>query len=227
MCLFYNLKGQYPDDGTGQDQLLMICIRRANLDAFWARERSTVAKNRAEMASFLHASSSLGIAAPLPHRGPFPVGDRFGFATACAILVKSCRAGHNADQIEFETAHKVCSMVANYIHTTPGGTGLATAGSGDRSGMFFSGSPTNGLWFKRYLTGCHRRIGNIWIPDRAITVEIILGLLELLEEEYHLLETGQRRLEVCSTAALIVTGYSAALQGEEIPQIDVGMLWRY
>ncbi|KAL7567918.1 hypothetical protein ACA910_019631 [Epithemia clementina (nom. ined.)] len=141
--------------------------------------------------------------------------------------MKSRRPGRNADQIQYETARKIRSTISNFIHTTLGGVGLATTGSGDRSSMFFLGSPTNSLWFKRFMMGCHRRMGDVWIPDRAVTVEIVLALLDLLDEEFKALQVGQRRLEVCLTGALIVAGYTAALHGEELPQIDVGMLCRY
>ncbi|KAL7557345.1 hypothetical protein ACA910_003251 [Epithemia clementina (nom. ined.)] len=70
-------------------------------------------------------------------------------------------------------------------------------------------------------------MGDVWIPDRAVTVEIVLALLDLLDEDFKALQVGQRRLEVCLTGALIVAGYTAALRGEELPQIDVGMLRRY
>ncbi|KAL7571173.1 hypothetical protein ACA910_014771 [Epithemia clementina (nom. ined.)] len=36
-----------------------------------------------------------------------------------------------------------------------------------------------------------------------------------------------RRLEVCLTASLLIVGFTAALRGEEIPQIDIGMMRKY
>ncbi|KAL7572453.1 hypothetical protein ACA910_006629 [Epithemia clementina (nom. ined.)] len=71
-------------------------------------------------------------------------------------------------------------------------------------------------------------MGDVLIPDRATTLEVVTGCLELLEEEYLAVKPGnQRRSEVCLTAGMLVTGYTAALQGEEIPQIDLGMMQKY
>ncbi|KAL7577651.1 hypothetical protein ACA910_015165 [Epithemia clementina (nom. ined.)] len=55
----------------------------------------------------------------------------------------------------------------------------------------------------------------------------MLGLLQLLDDEYETLQSGQRRLEVSLTGTLVVTSYTAALREEELPQIDIGMLRRY
>ncbi|KAL7568367.1 hypothetical protein ACA910_012089 [Epithemia clementina (nom. ined.)] len=156
---------RYPSEASTKDQLLLICIKRANLDAVWSRERSTVSKNRTEMAGFLHSADTLGIDCPLPERGLFPVGDTTGMGTACTMLVKTLQAGRNADCIQFETARNICSTVSNFIHTTPFGSGASTVGTSDRSGLFFLGSPTNSLWFRQLMLGCHCRMGDMWIPD--------------------------------------------------------------
>ncbi|KAL7565458.1 hypothetical protein ACA910_020841 [Epithemia clementina (nom. ined.)] len=226
-CAFYNMKMRYPAETSTKDQLLLNCIRRANLDAFWSRERSTVSKNRLEMAGFLRSAKTLGIDWPLPERGLFPLGDTTGMGTACAMLVKTLRAGRNADCIQFETARKVCSAVSNFIHTTPFGAGASTIGTSDWGGLFFSERPTNSLWFRQFMLGCHRCMGDV-ILDRATTLEVVTGCLELLEEEYSSVKPGnQQRLEVCLMAGMLVVGYTAALRGEEIPQIDLGMMQKY
>ena len=228
-CTFFNLKGRYPLAESNADEMLQVCIRRALLDAFWSRERSTVQKNRGEMIGFLEASESLGVVSPLPVRGPFPVGDFWGVGTAC-VMLKTMRSGRNADQIQFETARKVRSVVSNFVHTVPGGVGMATVSSGDRGGQFFTGSPTNSFWFRRFMTGCHRRMGDVWIPDRAATLEEVKSALVILESDLaDMQETAgnHRALEVVVTGALVVIGYTAALRGEEIPQVDLGMLRKY
>ncbi|KAL7567487.1 hypothetical protein ACA910_009500 [Epithemia clementina (nom. ined.)] len=227
-CLFYNLKSRYPTQDDGADNLLLLCIRRANLDAFWSQERSTVNKNKTEMASFLDSATLLGIRHPLPNRVPFPVGDTFGMGTVCAMLLKTLRAGKNSTQIQFETARKVRSTVSNFVHTAPDGVGLATISTGEQGRLVFSGSSTNSMWFKHFLTGCHQRMGDLWIPDRALRLDEVLGCLEILETDYTtLVQGGQQKLEICLTSALLVVGYTAALRGEEIPQVDLGMMRKY
>ena len=38
LCHFRRLKWRDPDSSQASDELTLLCIRRANLDAFWARE---------------------------------------------------------------------------------------------------------------------------------------------------------------------------------------------
>ncbi|KAL7564156.1 hypothetical protein ACA910_021131 [Epithemia clementina (nom. ined.)] len=102
-CAFLNIRGRYPDEQRfSKDRLLLLCIRRANLDAFWAQEQSTVQRNKIQMRGLLDAARQLGIDEPLPHRGPFPTNDSFGMGTACVMLMKTLRAGKNAEQIQLK-----------------------------------------------------------------------------------------------------------------------------
>ncbi|KAL7561778.1 hypothetical protein ACA910_013318 [Epithemia clementina (nom. ined.)] len=140
------------------------------------------------------------------------------------MLMKTLRSGKNAKQIQFETTQKIRSVVSNFIHTTPHGVGAATIGYGERGSQFFSGSPTNSHWFKRFMSGCHRHMGDVWVPDKACTLDEILASLDILQQEFLLLNYGQRRLKVCLTASMLITGYTAALRGEELSLIDIGMM---
>ena len=226
-CMFYNMKGRFQREGSKEDKLLSVCVRRAILDAFWARERSTVEKNWREMRNLQKTANLIGLSEPLPQRGPFEIGDSVGMSIACILLMKSLQDGRNSKHIQFETARKVRSVVSNFIHTLPGGTGMSTMGTGDRTALMFTSSPTNSFWFKRFMAGCHRRMGDVWIPDRAVTLEEVLCGLSILEKEWANFPQGQRKMEIALTGALVVIGFCAALRGEEIPQVDVGLLRKH
>jgi hypothetical protein len=226
-CMFVNLKGRKAGASV-KDELVELCIRRAILDSFWSRETSTVEKNRNEMRRFLETADLLGINNPLPKRGPFPIGEDQGLGVACTILIRSLDAGRNAKHVQFETIRKLRSVVSNFIHTTPGGVGFSTISAGEGGGQFFSSSPTNCFWFKRFLVGCHRRMGDVWIPDRAITMPELNGCLNVLEGDWTRESLSkQERLEVALSGVLLTTGFGAALRGEEIPQIEVGGIRKY
>ena len=49
LCHFVNIQGRLPEPSDEQDKLLLLTIRRVVLDSLWARERSTVTKNRDEI----------------------------------------------------------------------------------------------------------------------------------------------------------------------------------
>ena len=46
LCIFRKLRGKNPDIKDSQDELLVHCIRRMNLDAFWSRSSATIYGNR-------------------------------------------------------------------------------------------------------------------------------------------------------------------------------------
>ncbi|KAL7578710.1 hypothetical protein ACA910_015949 [Epithemia clementina (nom. ined.)] len=77
------------------------------------------------------------------------------------------------------------------------------------------------------MSGCNRRMGDVWIPDKAVTLEEIQAALEILQIEYTTLSHCHHCLKVCLTATLLIVGYTAALRGEEIPQIDIGRIQKY
>jgi hypothetical protein len=181
-CHFYNIQQRRPGSKV-QDEVLLMCIRRANLDAFWSKETATVSANRREGARVLSVSARLGVDHPYPERHPFEVDDSFGMLIACQSLLRSLDPGKNTDTIQFETMRKLRSHYSNFYHTLPMGTGW-TMITGGRGTSTFTGSPTYSFWFRCFMTGCHRRMGDKWITDRATTLEEVLHCYILLEEDW-------------------------------------------
>jgi hypothetical protein len=163
------------------DVLTMLCIRRATLDSLWARERSTVNSSRLEGVRYLGICRSMGLVKEAyPPRGPFPVEDAWGMQVACAILIRSLDRGRNADTIQYETMRKLRSHIANFVHTYPGGIRPRFMGEEGAAGAV-SNSPTNAEWFRRFMKGCHRRMGDVWMPDKPVTIQELLKCLALLK----------------------------------------------
>ena len=221
-CVFVNVN-LCPPSAADMDSVFMICVRRVILDSLWSREPETVRQNLTTLRGYLTTMALFEVDNPLPPRGPFAVDDSFGYKAAAVLVWKSMEAGRNSAHVQFSSIRKVRSALSNYTHTTPGGVGWSTIGSGESGGQVFTNSPTNSLWFRRFLLGCHKRMGDVWIPDRAITVDEIHVALGILEEGWGKsgLEFGER-MEIALTGALLVIGFAAALRGEELPQIDLG-----
>ena len=186
-CHFYNMKGRRAIENLSTDELLLLCIRRASLDACWSRERSTVGANLREAKRFLDNMCLLGVETiAFPPKGPHPYGDTWGMRVACGFLLRSKDRGRNARHVQFETVRRTRSMYSNVTHTCEGGTGLSLTGS-DGS-MTVSNASTNKPWFRRFMLGCHRRMGDVWLPDQPITMKIMEVCLSELEENWTLFE---------------------------------------
>jgi hypothetical protein len=227
VCHFRNIQGRSPGDDH-RDKLFMMCIRRANLDALWSRESATVRTNRGRFNKVMGLSEMLGVEDPYPDRGPYPEQDSFGVKVACMMLLRSLDRGVNAKTIQYETMRGVRSHYSNFTHTVPGGAGYATIGDNSRGATFFSNSPTNSYWFRRFMQGCHRRMGDVWMPDRALTIDELLHCLVLLEEDWLAFANDPAgRLRTALTGFSLTAGYCAALRGEEITQLDLGAMRKY
>jgi hypothetical protein len=106
LCHFYNIQRRGPGAKV-QDEVLLMCIWRASLDAFWSRESSTVLANLRESGRVLSVCARLGVDQLYPERGPFEIGDLFGMMIACQSLLRSLAPGKNTDMIQFETMRKL------------------------------------------------------------------------------------------------------------------------
>lgn len=79
-------------------------LRRANLDALWGRETTTVAANRRNLNQLIRLwSEHIGVEPQLPALGPFPAHDAFGVTAAVAMLAKSLEPGRYKSHTQFET----------------------------------------------------------------------------------------------------------------------------
>jgi hypothetical protein len=77
-CQFINMQKMNPSLTSQKDQYLMKLIRRANLDACWAREPSLVASNLGQARKMEMIGEEIGLDSVGPKMGPFPVKDTFG-----------------------------------------------------------------------------------------------------------------------------------------------------
>jgi hypothetical protein len=126
----------------------------------------------------------MGIKDPYEPRGPYPVHDVDGMKTAFSLLLCLLDAGKNADTIQNETIlFELGWHMSNFVHTMPGGLG-STFIADDGKGDTVSTSPRNSDWFKRFMRGCHKRMGDVWIPDRALTMRELLCSQTLLENDW-------------------------------------------
>ena len=72
------------------------------------------------------------------------------------------------------------SFYSNYAHACPGGTGMtfmSTEGAGARVSNFAS----NYVWFQKFIQGIHCSMGDVWLPNQAISQYELLACIEVLE----------------------------------------------
>jgi hypothetical protein len=162
LCHFRNIKKCDPFASHLKDLSLLCGIRRANLDAFWARRPGTVKINLTLMVGIVKFQEEChGIPRGQMFRPqvPHPVEDTFVMMTAVVLLDHSLNAGINAATVQFNTIHKTRSAMSNYKRTTaPEMRHAALAGykKGERLG--FTNTSVYSMWFDRFIVGCHVRM---------------------------------------------------------------------
>ena len=181
-CLFFTLKGRTHIPYNVRDQFLLMCLRRANLDAFWAREPSTVGANRRDVERMIKLAGDVGIDPVFEPLGPFPVEDIQGTFVAVTMLQRSLEPGKHATYSQFQTIRKLRSAHSNqYMASVKGALASATLGR-TLGKTFLTQCPTNSIWFERFAMGCLKRMGQIVKQDLGISIEVELALLDLIKK---------------------------------------------
>jgi hypothetical protein len=223
LCHFRNCYWRNPREDNMQDEWTLTCMTRANIDAFWSRRKSTVLGNLGEYRRFMRLSRRFGVDQPTASfpRGPFPIKDSFGMMPAISCLQRSFDPGHNSATVQWDTMRGIRTCYANMIHTTPLGTGGSTLTTGKKA-MYVTQSPTNSLWFKRFMIGTHERMGDVKIQDAAISIDVMLAFqeeLEMLWAEAWKTQAMEMLYELACIGAVSTSGFSAGLRGEELGHI--------
>jgi hypothetical protein len=171
-------------------------------------------------------ASLMGIVKPYPPRGPFPVEDEWRMGPAAVLLMRLLDKGKNSEFVQYETIRKVRSHFSNFIHTILGGISDMFISS-DNVVNGISRSATNTPWFKRFMKGWHSRMGDVWCPDRPLTMREGLLSQSLLEEDWKTFEKDAiGRLRTAITG-MMITGLGGGMRGEEMVRVDVGLIRKH
>jgi len=169
---FVNVMGREPLDQSATD-IRMKCIRRVMLDAFWAREPTTVGHVLQGARTGLAITTPLGFAGKLfGPRGPFPVQDADRMAAAIVMVQHSLTKGRCSDTVQFETVQKFRAAVSNVYHSSIEGQGAMVMAKDTRK-LQVTKCPTYTAFFECFCHGMHKRMGDIMRPERALLHEIL------------------------------------------------------
>ena len=210
-----------PVDDLPSDVRLLKFIRRANLDAIWSSEPKTVASTLSEARRGLGIAQSFGFRSSLfPSLGPFPLSDSFGMGAAIVMLQLSLAPGKNDTNVQFGTIRQFRASYSNIFQASVKGQDAAVLAHGTKK-LFVTKCPSYGIWFSKFSHGCHRRMGDISKPDRALSIEILVEIMKDLELEWVTLRSDIDRWHLALEGAFYLIGFCCALRGEEIPLVDI------
>lgn len=215
LCHFRNIYGRNPVANHQVDRMALVCIRRANLDAFWSRESSTVRSNRSGFNRLMDIGvGMLGFPDMGPQLGPFPVEDTLGMKIAMCMLVRSLDQGKYGKWIQFSTMRRLRSAYSSAFNAsimTPNEAVLAH----EAHRLFSTKCPTYGVWFTRFMQGCHKRMGDHVISDFALSIDILVQINLRLERDWWQTSDLDMRRAVAQLAVFLLYSFCGGLRGEE------------
>ncbi len=179
-----------------------------------------MAKNLVLVHSIMRCAIIHGTDVPLGDfaRGPFPTADSMGMELAVYAIQRSLDEGINSNTIQFTTIRGQPAFASNFIHTTPVSNGLSTMMDGKKV-THYSPSPTNSIWFRAFMEGLHGRLGDVVLQDQALSIDELLALQSVLEEQWERAfgaDDDDLMFEIATIGAVVCAGYAAALRGEEL-----------
>ncbi len=220
VCHFVNVMGREPLVHSATDTRMLKCIRRVMLDAFWAREPTTVGHVLQEARTGLALSTQLGFAHKLfGPRGPFPAQDVDGMAAAIVMVQRSLAKGRYGATVQFETVRKFRAAVSNIYHSSIEGQGAMVMAKDTRK-LQVTKCPTYTAFFERFCHGMHKRMGDIVRPERALSHDILRAIMEELERDWETCP-DRNKLDLALEGAYYLIAYTLALRGEEVPLVEI------
>jgi hypothetical protein len=220
-CCFHRLRGKSSVADNDGDNTLLAYIRRANLDAFWARRPGTISGLRMLFREQVEVGEAFGFEM-FPPLGPFGRNYQSGMGAAIGILARSQRPGRDEDKLKFSSARKARTVHTNVYAVSARGAEGSMAWRSERARFVATTSPTETTWFNAVMTGMRARMGERTKQDAAISIAVMKCQQELLEEAWRqALEQGdtQEQRRVAEHGAFFLFLYCGSLRGFEGPKI--------
>ncbi len=227
LCHFRNIAQRDPIPSRTNDNFTLLCIRRANLDAMWSRETSTVSGNLNRMRRDYHDGIPLlSIKEPMPVLGTDKMKDRVGMGVAIMTLNASLRKGKYADHLQWDSMRRTPTWYNNVFEAGEM-YGEGTIYSSQDKRVHGSEASTVGRWFARMMLGAKRRMGVLRKQDEALSAEQLVKMCEVAETDWVKSKCEAEKKDIECLMAFCLIGFCISLRGEEVPLVVVDGLLQF
>jgi hypothetical protein len=219
-CVFYRLHHRWPTWEAPNDKYIGAFIRRANLDMFWAREPSTVSQNFREFLEQAKVGQDFNYLAFEP-MGPFPRTYDSGMRAAIGVLMKTQRPGRHEAKMKFSAARKGRSIHTNMFKASARGCECSLYLRTDKKRSIASLSPTDSEFYTLFTKGLESRIGQRVKRDMAISIELMIELQSMAEDDWSeavVQADAERQFETAQWACYFLYAFCHSLRGWEVVQ---------
>jgi hypothetical protein len=225
-CCFHRLRGKPASLEVDADKELLAYIRRANLDAFWARRPGTVSGLRMLFREQVEVGETFSFEM-FPSLGPFGRDYQSGMGAAIGILARSQRPGRDEAKIKFSSVRKARTVHTNVYAASAKGAEGSMSWRSEKTRFVATKSPTETTFFNLFMTGLRARLGERSKQDAAISIAVMMEKQKRLEEEWQQVkESGspQEQRRVAEQGAFFLFLYCGSLRGFEGPKVLLARL---
>jgi len=228
-CVFRKLFRRDPIYGKASDDLALVVIRRVLLDAFWSRSKSTVESNSRKVAEGIKWSNRMGLPGIYEPGSALPYHDHCGYEVAMQMVMSSVGVGKYSSRYkQWDTIRKLRSAYSNYVRSSSAANQpmLAIADDQGKSYQRLCSDPCGSLWFARFATGCKRRMGQDWRPNRAVSSDLMKAVDNYAWDRHLRAIPIEEQEAWVQVGAFLVVAYVLSLRGNEALLLDLGALRR-
>jgi hypothetical protein len=224
LCHFRNIQKREPLLGHRKDILLLQCIRRVSLDAFWVWEPSIVRANLQEAKSLEEIVDTFGMRAGVPASGGVVLrgGHIWNGADGVVHSDLLMDKGETEEFVQFSTARGLRSVYSNIVH----------ASSQQQMGLAVMAQNTTRIWVTTcpltsmviVLRDLCRACTRGWERKSDLTLlcpsqTVPHSTLGHLDKEWMEARTPLVRQAVVEM--FLVTGFDLRLRGKEVVKMDI------
>lgn len=150
----------------------------------------------------------------------------YGITTAILTLLRSSDPGKYAAYSQFETIRKIRAAYTNaYMASLTGSLATVSLGS-QNAKTFLTNAPTKSLWFERFCSGCLKRMGQNVKQDLAISIDVLLELLDAIRERARSTKGWTQQLAIMAGAYSCIA-FCGSFCGHEVYLVDLDGLFKY
>jgi hypothetical protein len=222
-CQSQNIRGRSIDTTLIDDLVFECMVVQATLDAFWPRASKTVGNHVQEVRN-MACYGGMFQYPPMPVLGSWPLYTHLGIDAAVMVLMQSMEKGRGGGMVKYGTARKACATLTVLWESSPSGGNDMTLSAGLVKGQFVATRcPSEGRWYQHFETRICARMGDVVTQNRAYTIEVLLALIEMYEEEWQTYYVQMPLVSVCACMFLLVSCLGG-MQGFEVVWTDLAAL---
>ena len=167
---------------SASEKSLIMYIRRSNLDAFWSRSSSTVAKEMSNCKRDIQYLNFLGLPSSYFDPVPAPRYDAVRYQASISLLVDSQQKGRYLEtHKQYESVRKLRSTISNFERTSFGISGIAMVADDNSSSTRFQSGGTSSFWFGRFFRGMANRMDTDIRKNVAVSMETYAKFLHRIQ----------------------------------------------